>query len=96
THQIKGKVNYEAGSPEMFANACFEEEYREWLLAQVKEYRQYPKLEAVNAGAEQVGCSPLTSARYLSKLLSESGPLELVKSPYGLSVTFKRWYQGDE
>jgi len=37
-----------------------------------------PRDWAVNALAEQIGISPVTSRRYLAKICSENGPLSLV------------------
>ena len=92
TTEIKNTIDFKAASPEMFANACYENQYREWVLQQVREHTEYPKIEAINAGAEEVGCSPVTAGRYLSKLLSMSGPLELVNSFYGFMVKLKGGY----
>jgi len=75
------QVSYQKGSPEMQANDFFEVDYREWVLKQVREYSSYPKTEAINSGAEIVGCSSVTSRRYLEKLISAEGILEEYKNP---------------
>lgn len=74
----KSQVGYSEGNKEMQANNLFEVEYREWLLRQVKLGGYYPKDEAINAGAEEVGCSPATATRYLNKLTSAAGVLEIL------------------
>lgn len=68
-------VNYSEGSTEMQANFLFELDFRKWLLGKIRSLGGYPKLDAINSGAELVGCSPSTTARYLVKLTSSAGPL---------------------
>lgn len=68
-------VNYAEGSTEMQANFLFELDFRKWLLGKIRVLGGYPKLDAINSGAELVGCSPSTTARYLVKLTSSAGPL---------------------
>jgi hypothetical protein len=80
------QVSYQKGSPEMQANDFFEVDYREWVLKQVREHGFYPKNEAINAGAEIVGCSAVTSRRYLEKLTSAEGILEEYKNPLHQSM----------
>ena len=46
----------------------------------------YDRTTAMNEGAEVVGCSPATTARYLAKLTSASGPLTETKDALGYSV----------
>lgn len=77
----KTQVGYDEGNKEMQANNLFEMDYREWLLSKVKLHGYYPKDEAINAGAEEVGCSPATANRYLNKLTSAAGVLEVFHSP---------------
>lgn len=69
-------VNYKEGSTEMQANFLFELEFRRWLMGKINELGGYSKLDAIASGAELVGCSPTTTARYLLKLTSNSGPLK--------------------
>lgn len=68
-------VNYKEGSTEMQANFLFELDFRKWLLGKIREQGGYPKTDAIASGAELVGCSPSTTARYLAKLTSREGPL---------------------
>lgn len=75
--QIKELIDYSAGTQEMKANALFERDFREWLLALVGEYGSYPKQEAINTGAERAGCSPATTKRYLEKLTSAGGVFDI-------------------
>jgi len=75
TRVMKQAVPYCDGSPEMQANAIFEVKYRQWVLHQVADIGFIPKKEAINAGAELVGCNPATATKYLAKLTSMVGPL---------------------
>ncbi|MFH1141997.1 MAG: HNH endonuclease [Chloroflexota bacterium] len=76
TRIIKEAVDYQAGSAEMRANYHFEEPYRMWVTAVVRERSHLLKDEAINAGAELVGCNPTTAKKYLAKLTSSTGPLQ--------------------
>ena len=76
TRVSKDIVNYKEGSQEMQANFLFELDFRKWLLGKIRDLGGYPKLDAINSGAEVVGCSPSTTARYLGKLTSSAGPLQ--------------------
>jgi len=83
TRVLKQTVPYHEGSAEMQANFLFEIDYRSWLLQFVREYGFITKKEAINAGAETVGCNPTTSAKYLAKLTSLAGPLTETKDMVG-------------
>lgn len=76
TRIAKAAVPYNQGSAEMQANYLFELDFRTWLLDFIASYSWITKKEAVNAGAEVVGCNPTTAAKYLSKLVSLAGPLQ--------------------
>ena len=79
TYQAKQNLDYSAGSVEMQANGYYETSYRNWVLQQVPIKKQ----EAINAGAETVGCSPETTTRYLTKLTSPAGPLRAITTDRG-------------
>lgn len=76
-------VSYKEGSTEMQANFLFELDFRKWILEKVRERGGYPKQDAIAAGAEVVGCSPTTTAKYLAKLLSSEGPLQEARDMLG-------------
>lgn len=76
----------------MQANYLFEVDYRSWLLSFVIEHGFITKREAVNAGAEVVGCNPTTSSKYLSKLTSLAGPLNEAKDMLGEVVIVLNGY----
>jgi len=96
TEAVKEMIDYQAGSPEMQANACFEIRFREWILEEIQKDGSYPKAEAKATGAELVGCSPLTIGRYISKLVSNAGPLEIAKNRMDIQVLrLKDYYKGD-
>ena len=75
TRIAKEDCNYREASPEMQANTLFEVPFRRWLMHQVTTQGGYDRTAAINEEAERVGCSPTTTARYLAKLTSPSGPL---------------------
>jgi len=59
----------------MQANLLYEVKFRRWLMRKVTTEGGYDRTTAIAEGAELVGCSPLTTARYITKLTSPSGPL---------------------
>lgn len=86
TRVVRQAVNYSQGEATMQANFLFELDFRKWLLSQVQEKGFITRQDATEAGAELVGCSPLTTARYLAKLTSSAGPLQEVKDMLGARV----------
>jgi len=60
----------------MQANLLYEQDFRTWLLGYISANHCIGQQDAVNAGAEVVGCSPQTAARYINKLTSIAGPLK--------------------
>lgn len=83
TRVVKLSVPYRDGSPEMQANLLFEIDFRAWLIQHISKYEFISKKEAINSGAEVVGCNPTTSAKYLAKLTSQRGPLAEMKDMLG-------------
>lgn len=74
----------------MQANAAYEPKYRGWVLKQVSQRRLMGWKEAVEAGAEVVGCSLQASERYLRKLTSSEGPLQILTDNFGnKQIAFK-------
>ena len=49
-----------------------------------------PFLEAINSGAETVGCNVQTARRYLDKLTSRAGPLSITTGDTGTSTLHKK------
>lgn len=83
TRVVKAAVNYKQGAPEMQANFLFELDFRTWILGKVATLGGFPRGDAIAAGAEVVGCSPSTTAKYLAKLTSSAGPLQETKDMLG-------------
>jgi len=75
TRIARRDVDYREGSPEMQANLLYEVRFRRWLMHKVTTEGGYDRTTAVAEGAELVGCSPATTARYIRKLTSPLGPL---------------------
>ncbi len=65
-------------SAEISINRDKEPAYRRWLFVRASDRRPLYVDEAINAGAETVGCSPLTTRRYLAKAVSKSGIYDLI------------------
>ena len=96
TRVTRQAVNY--ADPEapatMQANFLYEMDFRKWLLGVIQEKGFTPKADAINAGAEVVGCSPLTASRYIAKLTSSVGCLQEVRDTLGdAMLTWKEAYQ---
>jgi len=83
TLMSRENIDYSSGSAEMKANNIYEMRFREWVLTEVNRLGSLPLKEAVNSGAEVVGCNPVTASRYLDKLTSAIGPLERAKDNSG-------------
>ena len=75
TRIARKDANYREGSSEMRVYLLYEEKFRRWLMRKVTTEGGYDRTTAIAEGAELVGCSPLTTARYITKLTSPSGPL---------------------
>ena len=70
----------------MQANFLYELDFRRWLLQAIQDKGFISKQDAINGGAEIVGCSPLTSSRYVAKLTSSAGVLNEVRDMLGETV----------
>ena len=86
---LKRILEYEYGSSEMRASSYYESRYREWIIEQLKHNGLLPRKEAINSGAEFVGCSPITISRYLDKLTSFEGILQITKDGSNFIVTMR-------
>lgn len=80
-------LEYESGSSEMKANSFYEGKFRDWIIDQMERLGSIPRREAINSGAELVGCSPITITRYLDKLTSFQGILEVHKEANQTIIT---------
>ena len=78
TRLIREVVDFGEGSPEMQANAIFEKSFRQYVLNEVRELGHISYYEAWDGGAEFAGCSPMSAQRYINKLKSKPGPLQVV------------------
>ena len=86
TQFTKEIIDYQSGSTEMQANSLFETKFREWIISKVVALGEFLKDDAVDSGAEEVGCSPLTTKRYLQKLTSSSGVFYETKNAFSQVV----------
>jgi len=86
-------VAQQDGSVELRLNREKEPWYRGWLMGRLLVEGSVSVDEALHAGAEKVGVSPLTARRYLKKLTSVEGPLIVVDcGPAGSQVRVKPEY----
>lgn len=90
TELSKHLVDYTRGSPEMQANRYYEVRFRQWLLEELDKAGFMVQKDVVNSGAEYVGCSPISAERYLAKLTSSMGVLELKKSELNQTIVCRR------
>ena len=90
TKLVRDLVDYRQGSPEMQANSYFELQYREWVLGELSRLGSMKMDDAIYGGAEVVGCSPVTTGRYLKKLTSVLGVLQEGKDGYGNKIISRR------
>ena len=86
TQFTKETIDYQSGSTEMQANSLFETKYRKWIIDNVIIKGEFLKEDAINSGAEEVGCSPITTRRYLQKLTSSSGVFYETTNGFGQVV----------
>ena len=70
-------------SEQIRKNERTEQYFREWCLELVAERGEVPLTTILNGGAEVHGCSPTTIRRYLDKLTSEFGLLEIKRNTQG-------------
>lgn len=90
TRVFKDALPYHEGSPEMQANAVYENRVRRWVLDYVNTHGFISKKEAINAAAEIAGCNPSSAARYLAKMTSIVGPLMEEKDATGQEMVWAR------
>jgi len=86
TRVVREAVDYTAGSSEMQVTYYCEVRFRTWVLQQVATNGHIEKAAAIAAGAERVGCSTVTTRRYLDKLTSSVGPLQQTEDARGRRV----------
>ena len=90
-------VNYMEEAPAtMQANFLYEMTFRQWLLDKIAKHGSFLKQDAIDAGAEVIGCSPVTTKRYLDKLTSAAGVLQETRDMIGGTyLIFKPGYRKD-
>ena len=79
-------VDYHSGSAEMQANTLFEPKFRGWIIDKVIAEGEVLKDDALNSGAEVVGCSVQAAKGYLKKMTSSSGILYEAINTFGQVV----------
>lgn len=73
----KRSLGYDEGSPELKINAAKEEAWNDWVWSKVEHQGYITDDDAKKAAAQALKFSPLTAARYLSKVASTEGWLVL-------------------
>ena len=88
TQQARRKVDYSSGGAEMQASNMYEVPFRKWVRQTLRESGQPVSMVfLINGGAEKVGCSVMTTRRYMQKMLSPMGEL------YHLPATGQVWWR---
>ena len=90
TERVRQALDFESGSVELAANRRYEIPFREYAVNRVAKEGLVLRIDLVNSGAEVVGASPLTTARYLDKLTSQEGPMEVFRSSDGTLVGMRK------
>lgn len=75
-------------SAEFERNLRAEPRFRHWLIARLRAGTACSLREAVDAGAEYAGCSQTTIERYLKKMSSSEGPVDLCKDAAGMVTVY--------
>ena len=90
TRVVRRAIDFSRGSPEMAANATYENKFRRYVLTEIRTDGSISEDEAKFSGAEEVGCSPATAERYLGKLIHKRGPLQVIQDSAGINqLAFK-------
>ena len=82
----RSAIDFASGSAEMQASGLYEAVFREWLIEHLEHTQSITRKDALNSGAELTGGSPTTMQRYLDKLTSTLGPLQIARSDAGIQV----------
>jgi len=90
TDLAKENIDYYNGSPQMKAASIFEGRFRDYALRRIATSKAVAWEDLVYAGAENVGCSPCTTERYLKKFTSRDGILEKAKDSLGQVIVRMR------
>lgn len=61
---------------ELQVNRLKEPMFKKYVFHRINEETSVPEVDLVNAGAEEIGASPVTTKRYLNKMCSSRGTLE--------------------
>lgn len=85
---VKELVDYRSGSIEMQANSYFEKAYIRWIIRYIIEHGFISKQEAIDSGAQEVGCSTISAERYLRKLKAATlkAPLKEIRDATGTRI----------
>jgi len=78
TRVVRQSIDFSRGSPEMAANATYENKFRQYVLTEIRAAGSISEEEAKFSGAEEAGCSPATGERYIGKLTHKRGPLQVI------------------
>jgi hypothetical protein len=78
TRVVREMVDFSEGSPEMQANSLYEKAFRRFVLDEVRLKCKIAMKDAIGSGSEVCGCSVITAKRYIEKLVSPKGNLQIV------------------
>jgi hypothetical protein len=85
-----GKINCDETNSCVYINRKKEPEFRKFIVDYLKNIGEGFHINVlINAGAEKIGISTVTAKRYMNKMLSREGELELFGDRFD-AVRFKR------
>ena len=90
TELAQGHIDYSDGPAPMRAAGVFEVKVRQFVLEEVGRVGSIPKQDLICSAAEVAGCSPISAERYLSKLVSSAGALQITRGPLNELMVSKR------
>ena len=68
----------QAGSDELMTSRLKEPQFRKFVYHELNEIQEVPENDLIYSGSEDIGISPVTAKRYLSKMCSSRGTCERV------------------
>jgi len=75
---------------ELAVNRLKEPMFKQYVATRINESGQAPEEDLVNAGAERLDLSPVTTKRYLNKLCSSDGIYERASSGKTVVIRYKK------
>ena len=74
---------------ELAVNRVKEPMFKQYVATRINESSMIPEIDLVNAGAEHLNISPVTTKRYMNKLCSSAGIYERVRIGGTMAIRYK-------